>query len=381
MNKVLKALKYFFVWRILLFLPIILGTFLNHGNYYPLAEITYSQNLPNYLTFPVLTAWSNFDGVHYLNIAIQGYISEARFFPLFPIIILLLSFGSVSLPLTFIVALIIPNIFFPAALIMFYKLLKLDYSKEISIRAIFYLLIFPTAFFFISVYTESLFLLLLVLSFYFARRRKWLGAIICGLFLILTRFVGIFIIPALIYEYLIQNISFKFKNYLQLGAIILITPLGLAAYSIFNYQKWGNFFYFLTAHSQLNNGRSSTNLIFPLQTVYRYFKILTSIPLRQFEWWIALLEVMAFFFGLTIFILAWKKKVRLSYLIFGSLAFLLPSFSGTFSGLPRYLLIIFPVFIILAQIKSRSVKIFYSIISTIFLFILLMFFSRSYYIA
>ncbi|MEK6808088.1 MAG: hypothetical protein AABY14_00205, partial [Nanoarchaeota archaeon] len=42
------------------------------------------------------------------------------------------------------------------------------------------------------------------------------------------------------------------------------------------------------------------------------------------------------------------KKIRLSYLIYAMLAFLLPSIQGSFSSLPRYVLVLFPAFLAFA---------------------------------
>lgn len=382
MNPVLKIIKLFLIWRSILFIPVIFASlYLNYGSSFPFFEIAYYKELPKFLDYSVVRVWSNFDGVHYLNIATQGYITEARFFPLFPLLIFLLSIGNISYPVTYIVALLLPNVFFIAALVVFYKLLRLDYNEKISFEALIYLLVFPTAFFFVSVYTESLFLLLLVTSFYFARRKNWSPAILAGVLLISTRFVGILIIPALIYEYFIQCKTLKFKNYLIMAMISLITPLGLVAYSIYNFKIWGNYLYFLTAQGELGNSRSVGSLIIPPQIILRYFKILTTLPMTQFEWWIASLEISSFIFGCFIIYFAWRKKIRISYLIFGSLAFLMPVLSGTFSGLPRYLIIVFPIFIVISLIKSKIVKQAYLIIGITLLFILLMFFSRGYFIA
>lgn len=381
MSPLLKLIKVILVWRVTLFVPVILGSlFLSYGSSYPFFEITYYRDLPIYFDNFIFKPWANFDGVHYLNIATQGYTTEARFFPLFPLLINLLSLGNFYFPLTLLVGLILPNLLFLGALIMFYKLLRLDYTDKVSQDVILYLLVFPVSFFFVSVYTESLFLLFLLGSFYFARKKNWFGAIFLGGLLCTTRFVGILIIPALVYEYFIQTKKFNAKDYLKIAALIFITPLGLAAYAIFNFNTWGNFLYFLSSHTELGNSRSAFNFIFPLQTLYRYFNILTTLPINKFEWWIAVLEVAAFIFGTSMFYLAWKKKVRVSYLIFGALAFLLPVLSGTFSGLPRYLLMSFPIFIALALINPKIIRI-YLPISIALLFILLMFFSRGYYIA
>jgi 4-amino-4-deoxy-L-arabinose transferase-like glycosyltransferase len=50
-----------------------------------------------------------------------------------------------------------------------YQLVREDFGSEIAERAVLYLAIFPTAFFFAAAYNESLFLCLALLSFYYMR--------------------------------------------------------------------------------------------------------------------------------------------------------------------------------------------------------------------
>lgn len=378
-----KIIKLFLVWRLLLFIPVLLGSaFINLGPSVPYFEINYFYpDLPEILNFSPIKAWANFDGVHYINIASKGYVNEGRFFPLLSIIIYILSIGNLYFPITFLVALILPNIIFFAALFLLYKLLRLDYNEKSAFNIIKVLLIYPLSFFFISVYTEGLFLLLSVSCFYLIRKRLWWQASLVTMLLASTRFVGIFMIPVFIYEFWITEKPKTFKQYLRIPLMSFISILGVAAYSVYNYFKWGDFLYFLNAHTALGNGRSSSELILPLQTIYRYFKILTTMPYYKFEWSVALLELASFFFAAVLLFIAWKKKVRLSYLIFGCLVFFLPSFSGTFSGLPRYTLAAFPILIALGLIQNKYIKIGYYLVSILLTIILLMFFTRAYFIA
>lgn len=377
-----KLIKIILTWRLLLFLPVIAGgVFLNYGSSFPFFEVPFHKPLPEFLNIPVIKAWSNFDGVHYLNIASDGYITGGRFFPLFPLVLRVLSLDAFNFPLTFIISLILPNLIFIGALIMLIKLLKLDYPSKISDKTILYLILFPVSFFFISVYSEGLFLLLTLMCFYFSRKRKWYLAALSAMFLTASRLVGIVIVPALIFEYLITEKPKNFKSWFILFTISAISALGLVAYSVFNYFHWGNFLHFIAAQGELNNGRSTSGFVFPLQTIYRYLKILISLPLNLFEWWIALLELSSFIFGAVLLVIAWIKKVRLSYLIFGALAFLFPTLSGTFSGLPRYLLVIFPIFLTLALIENKYLKTVYYLSGALLLFLLLMFFTKGYFIA
>lgn len=378
-----KIIKLFLVWRLLLFIPVLLGSaFINLGPSVPYFEINYFYpDLPEILNFSPIKAWANFDGVHYINIASKGYVNEGRFFPLLSIIIYILSIGNLYFPITFLVALILPNIIFFAALFLLYKLLRLDYNEKSAFNIIKVLLIYPLSFFFISVYTEGLFLLLSVSCFYLIRKRLWWQASLVTMLLASTRFVGIFMIPVFIYEFWITEKPKTFKQYLRIPLMSFISILGVAAYSVYNYFKWGDFLYFLNAHTALGNGRTSSELILPLQTIYRYFKILTTMPYYKFEWSVALLELASFFFAAVLLFIAWKKKVRLSYLIFGCLVFFLPSFSGTFSGLPRYTLAAFPILIALGLIQNKYIKIGYYLVSILLTIILLMFFTRAYFIA
>lgn len=346
-----KVLKYFVFWRILLFIVAFFASYF--------ISIRTGYLFVNY--------WGNFDGVHYLSIAQNGYVNQAVFFPLFPVLIKILSLGRWY----FGAAILISNLAFLFSLYYLYKLLCLDYKKEKAWEVVTILLLFPTSFFFGAVYAESLFLLFLVLSFYLARRRKWLLAAISASLLVATRVVGIFIIPALIYEYWVQNKKFN--------PSLLLTSAFLFAYSMFNYFRWGDFLYFIHAHGELANGRSTTSVVLFPQTIYRYAKILFSVPV-SYEWFIALLELSVFILVCYLLYLAWKNKVRVSYLIFSILAFLLPASSGTFSGLPRYVLILFPIFVAVGFLDAKIKRV-WKIISMVLLIVLTMFFVRGYFVA
>lgn len=384
-----KILLIYLLWRFLLLIPVYFAFFyLPYRAGYAYTSPLHFIDKNNLITHFLLSPWGNFDGVYYLLIAAYGYTVNAGFFPLFPIAIRFVSaiLGHVAAfdIVQFLSALILSNVFFILALIVFYLLIKIDYKNNIAFRSVIFLLIFPTSFFYGAIYSESLFLLLSLGSFYFARKRKWFLASICGLLLTATRVVGIAILPALIYEFFIEEVKKTKQNKLNLilkSLPLFTVPLGLLSYMYFNFIKWGNPFYFIIAQGQLANNRSVDSVVFFPQTVYRYIKILFSVTMNRYEWWVALLELFIFLFIFSLFILAWKKKIRFSYILFSLLCFLLPVSSGTFSGLPRYVVILFPLFIALGLISNKKVKFIYSAISIILLFIALMLFSRGYFIA
>ncbi len=394
MKSVKFILLVFILWRIFICIPLLFGQFLEYREGREFTNIllqpgwTESSFLQSEQVYPL----ANFDGVHYLNIAFRGYINEVRFFPLYPLLIFLVSFliglGKVTFLNTFIAGVILSNLFLLISMYFFYKLLGLDYPEKIAKLALIFLLTFPTAFFFGVIYSESLFLMLLILSFYSARTGRWKEAIIAAFLLSITRIVGVFIIPALILELYLQKVNSP-PNLLKLLkenlkiilAIILLVPSGLAYFSFYNFQKWGNFLYFITAHTELGNSRSSTQIILPFQTIYRYIKIFINLPVRYFEWWIAFLEILTFVFILGVFYVSFKKKIRMSYLLFSFCAFMLPVLSGTLTALPRYVLVLFPIYITFALIKSKMVKIAFFIVFCILQITLSLFFFRGYFVS
>lgn len=374
----------FIIWRLLLFIPVFIADEnLNYRSGYEYTSITDARNSKseNITDKLLLSPWANFDGLHYLTIASNGYSNNYGFFPLYPTLIKPVSeiFGADENFDSgyFLSGFLISNLAFFLALLVFYKLLTLDYSDKQVKTSILALLIFPTSFFFGSIYSESLFLLLLFSSFYFARKKQWLLASFFGSLLTLTRFVGICIFPVLIYEFY-KSRDWSIENFVKSG--IWATPAGLIIYAFYNQLQEGNFLYFIKAQGNFLNNRSVDSFIFFGQTVYRYIKILFTTSSAQFEWWIALLEIGSFIFISVAIIYALKKRVRFSYILFSFLVVLIPASSGTFSALPRYILVAFIVYILIGTIDAK-LKLAYFLISITLLSVLTFFFSRGYFIS
>lgn len=357
-----KVMYLFLTWRLLLFLPLFI------------AEKILTVRLG--FNYALNGVWGNFDGIYYLTIAQSGYTPNlAGFFPLYPLLVKIFSIGESSIQ--FYVALILSSVSFFLSLVMFNKLVRLDFNNNVAILTILAILVFPTSFFFASIYTESLFLFLLLSSFYFARKKNWILSSFFGILLTATRIVGIAILPALLFEFYQQNKTLISKKIIPL----LLTPLGLVAFSLFNLVNFGNPLQFVKVQGTVLNNRSVDKIVLFPQTVFRYFKILTTLSPSVYEWKVALLELSSFLFAGVLLYIAWKKKIRASYILFSVLALLIPASTGTFSALPRYILVLFPVFISIALIKNKWFKLAYFVVSVILLFVLFMFFSKGYYIS
>lgn len=374
-----KILAVFLIYRLFLFLPLFLSqAYLAYRGGYSYTSPSHFSSISHFL----LTPWANFDGIYYLIIAAGGYtVDNAGFFPLFPLTIGFLTslFGSFqAFDLSqYLIALLLVSFFTSLLLVIFYRLVKLDFKSNVAWLSLIFLLFFPTSFFLVGIYAEGLFLLLTVSSFYFARKKKWLMASFLAALLTATRTVGIAILPALLLEFYKNEKTFFSKKLLTL----LLIPLGLVSYLYYSFAKWGNAFQFVQAQGGLQNERSVEGIVLLPQTLYRYFKILTTVSPSIYEWWVAIIEISALIFASMMLFIAWKKRIRLSYIIFSIFALIIPASTGTFTGMPRYVLVLFPIFIALALVKNKWVKILYLTIGVVLLVILFALFSKGYYIA
>ena len=196
-----KLLTFFLVWRILLFIFLFFALY-----YLPLQKNFLGGGLENYLEKPYLWAWANFDGEHFLAIAKEGYRPLTYFFfPVYPILTRLFA-GLIggSFYSYLVSGLFLSHSAFFIGLMGLVRLIRLDYKGNIVFLTIILVLLFPTSFYFASVYSESLFLALSVWTFYFARKKRWVLVGLLGAIASATRIVGVALFPALVVEALIQ---------------------------------------------------------------------------------------------------------------------------------------------------------------------------------
>lgn len=154
----------------------------------------------------LLTAFESQDALWFLRIAADGYSKSdgsAAFFPLYPLTVRAVSTLIGHHPLA--AALLVSNLAFLGALIVLYRLTSSEYSEATARRSVLYASVFPTSFFFFAPYSESLFLLLSVTSFWGARKGRWWLAGIAGAGAALTRSIGFAIAIALVIEALHQK--------------------------------------------------------------------------------------------------------------------------------------------------------------------------------
>ena len=154
---------------------------------------------------PILSVLTGSDAVYYLGIAAEGYHVEAVkgafydwvFFPLYPAVVRVASIatlGDIALA-----GVLVANLAFLAALLVFYALSVRHLGRETALRAAGFLVLAPGAVAFTMAYTDSLFFLAGVGAMLAAERRRWpLAGLLYGM-AALTRLPGVLLgIPLLL---------------------------------------------------------------------------------------------------------------------------------------------------------------------------------------
>jgi Gpi18-like mannosyltransferase len=331
---------------------------------------------------PVFTSFGNFlstyslrwDGVSYSFLALHGYATTGIekvyivFPPFYPLILAATNLIFRDIGLT---GFFISNIFFVWGLLILYKLLRLDYPKSFSFWVIVLYSLFPTTFFFSVTLPESLFIFLIVSCLYLIRKGKfWPSALLAGL-ATLTKPFGILIWPALLIEW---YISAK-RNLNNISPIILGGIIFPTLYLILNTYLFGKplaFIDFIGQNWQKHFTPFWTSIISSWQrgittTKLDNYKFLTG-------YGEAIFSTLAWIFSLIAIFL--KPKIRISYIVYLFLGTLMFTSTGFILSAPRYLLSLFPFFIVLNIVLAKPwLKIIFLMLSVGALFYLSYFFA------
>ena len=149
----------------------------------------------------LFTAWERHDALWYLRIASEGYRTDdasAAFFPLYPLLSRWVA-GLVG-DAWLLGAYVVSNVALLAALTVLFRLTERESSELRARRTVLYLALFPTSLFLFAPYTESLFLALTVGCLYAARCRAWLLAGVLGALAASTRSAGVLLVLPLLVE-------------------------------------------------------------------------------------------------------------------------------------------------------------------------------------
>ena len=293
-------------------------------------------------------------------LAAEGYDAaphSAAFFPLYPVAIRIVAWlpgvGTLG------AATIISNLAYLAALVALYRLTERERSTELARRTVVLLACFPTAFFFLAPYSESLFLLLTLLAFIGVRRDHWPAGAVSGAAAALTRLIGVVLVPAFLVEAWTRGDPTTRMRRFAWSFVIVVGP---AIYVSWWWIHAGDPMAPFSAQSAWNR-----SLAFPLTTLGRGLsQALGGFNQPDGGYWIS-------DFALTAVAIAGVVAVRRtaapSYLVYAAFSLLIPLaypyLGRDLVSMSRFVLVIFPAFWGIAEwCRRRAVYVVWVTVST-----------------
>jgi len=219
-------------------------------------------------------AWDRWDAQHYLYLATHGYTAtgDARnliaFFPLYPALIS--AIAATGLPART-AALLISNVAGVVAAILLYEIAaapgveraaalaapgvkraavspRQDLRENAAFRAAAFFVVFPTAYFLLVGYTEALFCALAFGAVLAARRQHWLLAGMLGGLAAAARLTGLALLPFLVLELFYARQALQAIWEAILAPVLIV--LGFVTYLVTNLVVLGDAFAFITVQRQ-----------------------------------------------------------------------------------------------------------------------------------
>lgn len=294
---------------------------------------------PAQQSWNLINLHNRWDSYWYLDIAQNGYylrgptVSNVVFFPLYPLLMRYTAplFGG-DMVLT---GWILSCVFLFLAVILLTRLVQEFHAHiEPSLPTAF-LLVHPAAFFLNAVYSESLFLTLSLAAVLWARRRNFLVASLCVALASATRVIGVFLAVILLIEF-VHTYGWRGLFSRKVWPLML-SPLGILAFFLFHWITFGDFFLYL--HAQTFFGRN-------FSVDFEELAIQTNPDLANMiiEFGHTALAVLLGLITLC--------RVRFSYGIYMLLALAIPLSTGSTLGIPRYSMVLFPMYLIAASLPS-----------------------------
>lgn len=302
---------------------------------------------------PPLDMWIRWDARWYEMIATQGYFfsptdqSSIAFFPLYPLLMRVLGWLHVH---PFVAGVLITVASGATALVLFDRWAKQVAGERAASGATWLLLLWPFAYYLYgAVYSDALFLVLIVGAFLSLERGNVPLAVLLGILATATRPIT----PAVVIGLLARQLELRRRAGKPLRVIDFLPALaglGLAAFMAWQWVKFGTPFAFVETQAgwQQNPG---PHVWFKLD-FFRSPRFAQKAPQAFLH------AVLAFGF-LALAVPTWRRLGR-GYGLYVALAVGIPLVSSTeFIGLGRYLLAVFPCFLTLflvAENRPRALR-------------------------
>lgn len=328
-----------------------------------LAVIWICQSLTSRATpQSIAQLWTLWDVRLYAEIARGGYQhpAQAAFFPLFPLLEHLLAplaGGNVE-----VAGAIIANAASLGAFVLLRLLVGRELGLQVARRTLLYLALFPTSFFLADGYSEPLFLLLSVAVFVALRGRRWLLVGLFAALATLTRVTGlVLLLPLACAAFEAHRASWRrYTSRQRLRSAVAVGAAGaapLVAYGGLQVALWWRFgVWDAPGRAESVWGRSLdwpwVGLLRSLEMVTTQWPSVAGMDLAFAVLWLALARSM---------LLPSRQPLPVAYAAYTWASLLLvlsvPAHHADLSPLmsiSRFLLVVFPCFVRLAQWSTRS---------------------------
>lgn len=310
---------------------------------------TYNQTMPLDGPLAALIApWNKYDTAWYAKIAIQGYRAgdpAIVFPPLYPTLIRIVT-TFLTPGNDVLAALLISNVVCLIAFVLLFQLARLELGDDrAATRALIYLAAFPTAYYLVGGYTESLFLALTLGAFLTAFRKQWWLTGALAALAALTRLQGAILCIPLAWIAYVQLRESGLRAILARVPAAVGGAVGLLSYLA--YLAINNLGSFETAYR--TEWRLTTRL--PFDAIQDF---LTRYGLGQtfsFENDNALALLFIVALGLLV---TWKLRPAYALYLWASLGLILLRYhqGPQFESMIRYTLLFFPCFLVAGKLFS-----------------------------
>lgn len=248
--------------------------------------------------------------------------------------------------------LIVSNLLLFAGMSLVFKLIKEDYGEDVGLYSVAALCFFPASLFFTAGYTESLALALIAGTFLLLKRKQFLlASVLIGLAMG-TRMMSLILMPPLCWELWREFKPDMRRLVINGAASLVLATSGLWLYMIYLWLAFRRPLSILTS-KRAWHGAGGWGEFFQVVTLQPFLHLADiwrdgPIPETLATWFFVL------FAGLLIF---YRKLLPAPYLLYAAGGLLMPYFLASanrgFGSFTRYLMLIFPVFIILGDIFKK----------------------------
>lgn len=363
MGPVKKAFLTVVIWNLAVRAVAAIGYFILPSRFAPLDFIA-PLFQSNFL------AWSlaNFDGEHYLSIAKFGYqlrngFPQYAFFPLLPVIINFVATFTRDYLLS---GFVVTQTALWVALTYIQKWTKLLKLPDISLT----LLVSTGAIFLASVYTESVFIMLAVMTMYFSEKKWWGRAVITTALATATRVNGIFLALFLLVK-MLRSGSSKIISLVY----SLLSLSGIFGYMLYLSSRVGDPLAWFRAQGAWGKAVAT-----PLSTTLSsYLKALSTDFVPDLTHLVVIFEVVVTVLVITLFIYLLRRlTLDLAYWLYLALNIVLPLATGSLGSMPRFALVLFPLFVVIPRLP-RVPRSLYYIFSSLVAVTGIILFTRGYW--